>query len=188
MLFRSSATTPRRHIRIMFRPMIQRAAVAGLRLSLPRTTMLPAVRPVAAPVFHAQRLSSTTKLHSASPDWSAPTITYEELKPRTEQPKEDAYLIDVRENDEIAQGSIPSSVPLPLSVFAEALRAPEHEFSNKHGFKKPTQNQEIIVYCRSGKRSATAADIAHKYGYTNVKNYSGSWLDWTKHEQENRGN
>jgi rhodanese-related sulfurtransferase len=72
----------------------------------------------------------------------------------------------VRENDEIAQGSIPSSVPLPLSIFAEALRSPEDEFRNKHGFKKPTQNQEIIVYCRSGKRSATAADIAHKYGYT----------------------
>ena len=75
-------------------------------------------------------------------------------------------MIDVRENDEIAQGSIPSSVPLPLSVFAEALRAPDDDFRNTHGFKKPTKDQEFVVYCRSGKRSATAADIAHKYGYT----------------------
>ncbi|CAE6422036.1 unnamed protein product [Rhizoctonia solani] len=131
----------------------------------------PVIRPI-VPVVQAQRFNST-HLHSAGPDWSAPV---------------DAYLIDVRELDEIAQGSIPSSVPLPLSVFAEALRAPEDEFRNKHGFKKPTQNQEIIVYCRSGKRSATAADIANKYGYTNVKNYSGSWLDWSKKEGENRGN
>ncbi|KAG8685052.1 hypothetical protein FRC09_014985 [Ceratobasidium sp. 395] len=171
----------------MLRPIILRAAAAGLRSSLPRNVMLPAVsRPVMRPIVQSQR-HNTTKLHSANPDWSAPTVTYEDIKPRTEQPTEEVYLIDVRENDEIAQGSIPSSVPLPLSIFAEALRAPEDDFRNKHGFKKPTQDQEFVVYCRSGKRSATAADIAHKYGYKNVKNYSGSWLDWTKREQENQG-
>ncbi|CAE6419717.1 unnamed protein product [Rhizoctonia solani] len=154
--------------------MFRTIAIRATRSSFPLRTMslaTPVIRPAIVPVVQAQRFNST-QLHSASPDWSAP----------------DAYLIDVRELDEIAQGSIPSSVPLPLSVFAEALRAPEDEFRNKHGFKKPTQNQEIIVYCRSGKRSATAADIANKYGYTNVKNYSGSWLDWSKKEGENRGN
>ncbi|KAF8761821.1 Endoplasmic reticulum protein [Rhizoctonia solani] len=171
----------------MFRTIVIRAT----RSSLPRRVMLsaaPVLRP-AVPVVQAQRFNST-RLHSAGPDWSAPVITYEELKPRTEQPKEVGHLgwdwdgipltIDCSRLD-------PSSVPLPLSVFAEALRAPEDEFRNKHGFKKPTQNQEIIVYCRSGKRSATAADIAHKYGFSNVKNYSGSWLDWSKREGENRG-
>ncbi|CEL57545.1 Putative thiosulfate sulfurtransferase, mitochondrial OS=Schizosaccharomyces pombe (strain 972 / ATCC 24843) GN=SPAC4H3,07c PE=3 SV=2 [Rhizoctonia solani AG-1 IB] len=168
--------------------MFRTIAIRATRSSLSPRVMLsaaPVLRP-AVPLVQAQRFNST-RLNSAGPDWSAPVVTYEELKPRTEQPKEDAYLIDVRELDEIAQGSIPSSVPLPLSVFAEALRAPEDEFRNKHGFKKPTQNQEIIVYCRSGKRSATAADIAHKYGFTNIKNYSGSWLDWSKKEGENRG-
>ncbi|KDN39597.1 hypothetical protein RSAG8_08753, partial [Rhizoctonia solani AG-8 WAC10335] len=172
--------------------MFRTIAIRATRSSLPLRTMslamvTPVIRPAVVPIVQTQRFNST-HLHSAGPDWSAPVVTYEDLKPRTEQPKEDAYLIDVRELDEIAQGSIPSSVPLPLSVFAEALRAPEDEFRNKHGFKKPTQNQEITVYCRSGKRSATAADIAHKYGYTNVKNYSGSWLDWSKREGENRGN
>ncbi|CAE6518106.1 unnamed protein product [Rhizoctonia solani] len=170
--------------------MFRTLAVRATRSSLPLRTMslaTPVIRPAVAPVVQTQRFNST-RLHSAAPDWTAPVVTYEELKTRTEEPKADAYLIDVRELDEIAQGSIPSSVPLPLSVFAEALRAPEDEFRNKHGFKKPTQNQEIIVYCRSGKRSATASDIANKYGYTNVKNYAGSWLDWSKREGENRGN
>ncbi|CUA77474.1 hypothetical protein RSOLAG22IIIB_02489 [Rhizoctonia solani] len=171
--------------------MLRTLAIRATRSSFPllRTMSLarPVIRPAVVPIVQTQRFNST-RLHSAGPDWSAPEVTYEELKPRTEQPEADAYLIDVRELDEIAQGSIPSSVPLPLSVFAEALRAPEDEFRNKHGFKKPTVNQEIIVYCRSGKRSATAADIANKYGYTNVKNYSGSWLDWSKREGENRGN
>ncbi|KAG9091672.1 hypothetical protein FRC06_000473, partial [Ceratobasidium sp. 370] len=148
----------------MLRPVILRAATAGLRSSL-RPTTLPAVsRPVLHSAVQSQR-HNTTKLHSTNPDWSAPVVTYEEIKPRTEQPSGEVYLIDVRENDEIAQGSIPSAVPLPLSIFAEALRSPEDDFRNKHGFKKPTEDQEFVVYCRSGKRSATAADIAYKYGY-----------------------
>ncbi|ELU41477.1 hypothetical protein AG1IA_04497 [Rhizoctonia solani AG-1 IA] len=69
----------------MFRTVVIRAT----RSSLPRRVMLsaaPVLRP-AVPVVQAQRFNST-RLHSAGPDWSAPVITYEELKPRTEQPKE----------------------------------------------------------------------------------------------------
>ncbi|KAG1808519.1 hypothetical protein EV424DRAFT_199742 [Suillus variegatus] len=48
-------------------------------------------------------------------DWQGPVLTYEQVKPRTLSPSADAYLIDVREPDEVMQGSIPSSVNLPLS-------------------------------------------------------------------------
>ena len=74
-------------------------------------------------------------------------------------------------------------------------------FKAKFGFEKPQKNQEIVVYCRSGKRSATSADIAMRHGYTkyvislrtrtkdsirscSVYNYEGSWLDWTSREQK----
>lgn len=85
---------------------------------------------------------------------------------------------------------------------------PDIEFEAKHGFKKPAANEEVIFYCRSGKRSATAADEAQSRGWkkyvftpppqlqlTNaylvgirVKNYSGSWLDWVAKEQERKKN
>ncbi len=39
------------------------------------------------------------------------------------------------------------------------------EFYVKHGFKKPSPAEEIVFYCRSGKRSATACDSAMKNGY-----------------------
>jgi rhodanese-related sulfurtransferase len=54
----------------------------------------------------------------------------------------------------------------------------------EHGFPKPLPQQKIIFYCRSGKRSATACELAGEAGYKNVRNYEGSWLDWTKKEQE----
>ncbi|KAI0361852.1 Rhodanese-like protein [Trametes cingulata] len=115
-------------------------------------------------------------------DWDAKVITYEELKPKTLQPSPDKYLIDVREPDEVLQGSIPSAVNLPLSVLSNALHLPAAEFKEKYGFEKPLPEQEIIFYCRSGKRSTTAADVAKRNGYTNILNYKGSWLEWTSRE------
>ncbi|KAI0639193.1 Rhodanese-like protein [Trametes polyzona] len=115
-------------------------------------------------------------------DWDAKVITYEELKPKTLQPSPDKYLIDVREPDEVLQGSIPSAVNLPLSVLSSALHLPPSEFKEKFGFEKPRPNQEITFYCRSGKRSTTAADVAKRNGYTNILNYKGSWLEWSSRE------
>lgn len=39
------------------------------------------------------------------------------------------------------------------------------DFEKKFGFRKPRRDQEIIFYCRSGARAATAGDIAKKNGY-----------------------
>lgn len=81
-----------------------------------------------------------------------------------------AYLIDVREPDEVIQGNIPSSVNLPLSVLSGSLQLPATQFHKKHGFSKPGLDQEIVFYCRSGKRSATASDVAKRNGYTKFVN------------------
>ncbi|KIM84569.1 hypothetical protein PILCRDRAFT_818147 [Piloderma croceum F 1598] len=115
-------------------------------------------------------------------NWDAVTLTYEQVKPKTLSPSPDAYLIDVREPDEVIQGSIPSAVNLPLSVLSNSLHLHNGAFKEKHGFDKPRLAQEIVFYCRSGKRSATACDIAKRNGYTNLFNYEGSWLDWVQKE------
>jgi len=74
-------------------------------------------------------------------------------------------LIDVREPDEVIQGSIPSSVNIPLSILPASLYMKAEDFEKKFGFRKPRRDQEIIFYCRSGARAATAGDIAKKNGY-----------------------
>ncbi|KAG1810115.1 Rhodanese-like domain-containing protein [Suillus plorans] len=115
-------------------------------------------------------------------DWQGPVLTYEQVKPRTLSPSADAYLIDVREPDEVMQGSIPSSVNLPLSVLANSFHLSPQAFKAQHGFEKPGKQQEVVFYCRSGMRSASACDIAKRNGYENILNYEGSWLDWTSRE------
>ncbi|TFK23120.1 endoplasmic reticulum protein [Coprinopsis marcescibilis] len=113
-------------------------------------------------------------------DWDAKVLSYEELLPKTQSPTPSTWLIDVREPDETAQGMIPSAVNIPLSVLANSLALPATTFKEQFGFEKPKRSQEVVFYCRSGKRSTTASDVAKRNGYTNILNYTGSWLDWTE--------
>jgi rhodanese-related sulfurtransferase len=82
---------------------------------------------------------------------------------------QDSYIIDVREKEEVMQGMIPGAVNLPLSVLSNALHLPRHSFFEKFGFEKPKVDQEVVFYCRSGVRSATAADVAKRNGYDTKK-------------------
>ncbi|KII93446.1 hypothetical protein PLICRDRAFT_100477 [Plicaturopsis crispa FD-325 SS-3] len=116
-------------------------------------------------------------------DWDAKVVTYADIKPKTLSPSPDAYLIDVREPDEVIQGSIPSAVNLPLSVLANSLHLDPAKFKQTHGFEKPKKDQEVTFYCRSGVRSSTASDVAKRNGYTNIQNYKGSWLDWLEQDK-----
>ncbi|KIO02431.1 hypothetical protein M404DRAFT_669414 [Pisolithus tinctorius Marx 270] len=130
-----------------------------------------------------EALRAARKLQDAlQRDWQSPILTYEQVKPKTLQPSDDAYLIDVREPDEVIRGSIPSSVNLPLSTLATSLNLKPQDFREKYGFDKPDTTQEVVFYCRSGKRSASACDIARRHGYQNLFNYEGSWLDWVAKE------
>lgn len=72
----------------------------------------------------------------------------------------------MREPDEVLQGMIPSAVNLPLSVLAGALHMDGGKFKEKYGFQKPAFDQEVVFYCRSGKRSSSASDVARRNGYT----------------------
>ena len=78
---------------------------------------------------------------------------------------QDAYLIDVREPNETEQGMIPSAVNLPLSELPNSLHLGSTDFKAKYGYEKPRKDQEITFYCRSGKRSTTACEIAAQNGY-----------------------
>ncbi|KZW01958.1 Rhodanese-like protein [Exidia glandulosa HHB12029] len=166
-----------------------RRIIASTRVTITRSLhaaarpqmLHPAPRPLVARRFEHTTAPGQTLQERANfqGDWIAPVVPYERVKALTEQPNENVYLIDVREPEEVAQGAIPSAVSIPLSGFAQSIKLDEAEFKEKHGFNKPALDKEVIFYCRSGKRSASASDIARRNGYKNVLNYEGSWLDWT---------
>lgn len=95
-------------------------------------------------------------------------IGIDELKKQMEQDKK-LLLIDVRTPEEFAQGRIPGAVLVPLQELeAKIIKA------------VPDKNTYFIVYCRSGRRSTVAANTLKKMGYTNFRNYKGSFNEWVK--------
>lgn len=87
---------------------------------------------------------------------------------------------DVREPSEYAAGYIPSAINIPIKSQADAMFLPGDEFEDRFGFSKPTADQKVVFYCKSGVRSSAAAQLAQQIGYTDVAEYRGSWLDWEK--------
>lgn len=87
---------------------------------------------------------------------------------------------DVREPSEYQEGYIPGAINIPLKSQPDAIFLPEEEFEDRFGFSKPSQDQEVVFYCRAGVRSSAAAGLAQQQGYPNISDYRGSWLDWTK--------
>ncbi|GAA5964716.1 hypothetical protein JCM8115_005705 [Rhodotorula mucilaginosa] len=129
---------------------------------------------------------SATATVQNDPKWkNGEKVTYDEVKPLTQSPSDKILLIDVREPNEVALGSIPSSVNLPLSTFEKNLSMDEGDFTRVNGFHKPTKQQPMIFYCRSGVRAQTAVDLAKAAGYKWARNYEGSYTDWQKHEESN---
>ena len=81
--------------------------------------------------------------------------------------RQDALVLDVREQAEYAQSHILNSRLLPLSQI-EARVGDIEKFKDK----------PVIVYCATGNRSSSAAAVLRKSGFSNVSNLSGGFAAW----------
>ena len=78
----------------------------------------------------------------------------------------EATAVDVREPDEFAVGHIPGAKLLPLSqVLSRAAEV------------LPDKDAMWLVYCRTGRRSADAAQKLEAQGYTGLRDLGGI-LSW----------
>ncbi|QMV40319.1 rhodanese-like domain-containing protein [Cohnella cholangitidis] len=94
------------------------------------------------------------------------TITVEQLKSRLEA-GEQIHLIDVREEEEVAQGMIPGALHLPLGQVPQQLESIPKE-------------EEVIFICRSGYRSDQACQYLSSLGYKGATNLIGGMLAWNQ--------
>ena len=77
-----------------------------------------------------------------------------------------AQAVDVREPDEFAVGHIPGAKLLPLG---DVLTRAEEVM--------PDKNAQWLIYCRTGRRSADAAQKLEAQGYTSLRDLGGI-LSW----------
>lgn len=89
-------------------------------------------------------------------------------------------IVDVREPAELHQsGTIPNAINIPVTSEPDALFLPDDVFAARLGLEKPALDTQMIMFCKAGVRSRTAAVIARAAGYTHVCEYPGSWNDWS---------
>ena len=93
-------------------------------------------------------------------------ITAEEAKELMDVWKYETIL-DVREQDEYDEKHIPGAILLPVGMIDEETAAGVI----------PEKDTMVLVYCRSGNRSKTAASKLAELGYTQVYEFGGI-NDW----------
>ena len=83
--------------------------------------------------------------------------------------REDAIVIDVREQGEYAQGHIPNARHVPLG-----------EISRRAGELDKFKGRPVILCCASGTRSASALSQLKKAGFEKLYNLRGGLAEWEK--------
>jgi rhodanese-related sulfurtransferase len=78
---------------------------------------------------------------------------------------EDVFLLDVRTQEEYEEGYIEGATLIPVNDLEARL-------------DEVPKDKKIIIYCRSGARSMTAANILINNGYEEVYNVQGGIIAW----------
>jgi rhodanese-related sulfurtransferase len=79
----------------------------------------------------------------------------------------DAKLIDVREDNEWDADHAAGAEHLGKGIIERDIET-----------QVPDKSTELILYCGGGYRSALAADVLQRMGYTNVFSMAGGWKAW----------
>lgn len=87
-------------------------------------------------------------------------VQFQTLRAATPSP----VLVDVREDNEWNRSRIPGAIHVGRGVLEVNIES-----------RIPQKSTPIIVYCQGGGRSAVAADVLGKMGYTNVSSLAGGF-------------
>lgn len=88
-----------------------------------------------------------------------------DVEPKVGDPK--VAIIDVREPDEWDNGVLPGAIAIPRGFLEMKIEE-----------RVPDKNQEIVIYCAGGMRSALAAKALQDIGYKNVSSMIGGFNKW----------
>ena len=84
--------------------------------------------------------------------------------------KSDALVVDVREESEFSKAHILGSMLVPRGILESAA---DHGFEDTVAELADGRDKEVILVCRSGRRSLLAANTLRLMGFKNVKSLRG---------------
>lgn len=93
----------------------------------------------------------------------------------------DLMLLDIREPYEYDAMHIQGALNVPRGILETSC---EFDYEETVPELASAREREIIIICRSGKRSALAADIMQQMGYEKVKSLKTGMRGWSDYEQD----
>jgi rhodanese-related sulfurtransferase len=102
---------------------------------------------------------------AAPPSAAVPLVSQDALLARQAKHDPTLLVLDVRSPEEFAQGHVPGAVNIPQDQVA--LRLAE-----------VPKDKDVVMYCRSGRRTALAADLLSANGYTRLSHLEGDMNAW----------
>ncbi|HEY63232.1 MAG TPA: molybdopterin-synthase adenylyltransferase MoeB [Caldilineae bacterium] len=123
----------------------------------------------------------TPRDYQAQPDESK-IATIEWIEAHLGHP--DVILVDARTPQEYERGHLPDAILFPweMCVSTGTVQRYLDERTLRHRFVEAgiTPDKEIAVYCETGARSAHVYWALRLAGYLKVRNYEGSWAEWSR--------
>ncbi len=86
-------------------------------------------------------------------------------------------ILDVREPEEFQAGSLPGAINLPRGLLEFRIFS-DPQICASEGDIGPLQKQPVLVYCRTGGRSALATRTLQSLGFENPESLANGFEGW----------
>ena len=114
----------------------------------------------------------TSPADQAPPAVQAPLISQSDLLRRLANQEADLVVLDVRTAAEFAAGHVPG-----------ALNLSHDELPSRLAELSSLKEKNVVLYCRSGRRSAIAAQTLRAAGFTKLLHLEGDFAAWDAAKQ-----
>ena len=94
-------------------------------------------------------------------------LSAEALVARQETGDTSLVVLDVRTPEEFAAGHVPGAINVPHDALEGRLAS-----------LPQLKDHDVVVYCRSGKRSSFALEVLVRHGYTRLQHLTGDQEGW----------
>lgn len=95
------------------------------------------------------------------------TIKPEAVHERASKNDASLVIVDVRTAEEFAQGHVPGAINIPHDKVADRIQE-----------LMGAKSKDVVVYCRSGRRSGMAAETLQAHGFTSLLQLEGNLQGW----------
>ena len=94
-------------------------------------------------------------------------FSQEALLERQQKGDDATYVLDVRSPEEYASGHVPGAVNIPYDQIASRMA-------------EVPKDQDVVLYCKSGRRAGIAAEVLAGQGYTRLQHLEGDIVAWVE--------